>query len=64
MGKIIYPKEIKGRKEASVITILIEKHVLFYLADSHHNYCWGTASSDDWAFIEANQFSHGVASIY
>jgi hypothetical protein len=32
MSKIIYPKEIKRRKEAGVTTILIEKHVLFYLA--------------------------------
>ncbi|MGB8133194.1 MAG: hypothetical protein WCE99_03275, partial [Nitrososphaeraceae archaeon] len=31
MSKFIYPKEIKRRKEAGVKTILIEKHILFYL---------------------------------
>lgn len=33
-------------------------------SSSHYNDRRGVASSHDWAFIEANQFSHGIAFIY
>src|ERR671912_529723 len=33
-------------------------------SSSHYNDRRRVASSDDWTFIETNQFSHGIASIY
>ena len=64
MKKLFRSKKIRRIKEAGIIYYFNRKAYPILFSSSHHNDSRGAASRDDWTVFEANQFSHGVASIY